>query len=132
VHNARDLIQTVQWQFGIGVDKPKDLPVGRIRPTIHLPSTAALGLHKSITKVGSKLSCAVGASTIGDDNFGSRRSLAQMLKERAYQRCLIKNWNDDRELHSHRFFKSLSTGFAWAFARKFGFEWNKVFSSCVF
>jgi len=132
VHNARDLIQTVQWQFGIGVDKPKDLPVGRIRPTIHLPSTAALGLHKSITKVGSKLSCAVGASTIGDDNFGSRRSLAQMLKERAYQRCLIKNWNDDRELHSHRFFKSLSTGFAWLLPGNLGLNGIKCFRHASF
>jgi len=36
-----------------------------------------------------------------------------MLKKRAYQRRLIKNWNDDRELHSNRFLKLLSTGFAW-------------------
>jgi len=100
-----------------------------------LIGTAALTLDKSIAKVGSELSCAVGASTIGDNNFGSRRSLAQMLKKRAYQRCLIKNWNDDRELHSNRFFKSLSSGESsarMAVPGNFGFEWNKVFPSCVF
>src|SRR5207245_4480195 len=98
MHDARDLIQTLQRQFGIGVNEPKDLAARGACARLHLVGTAALGLHKSITQVGSELSGTISASTIGDDNFGSRRSLAQMLQERAYQRCLIQNLHDDREL----------------------------------
>ncbi len=83
-----------------------------IRPAIHLVGTAALALNKSIAKVGSALSGAICASAIGDDNFGSRRSLAQMREKSPYQRRLIKNRYNNRNLHSNRFFKSLSTGFA--------------------
>jgi len=97
-----------------------------------LPGTAALALNKSIAKVGGEMSGAIGASTIGDNNFGSRRSLAQMLKKRAYQRCLIKNWNDDRELHSDRFFKSLSTGFAWLLPGNLGLNGIKCFRHASF
>src|SRR5712664_1509585 len=101
-----------------------------VRPAIHLVGTAALALNKSIAKVGSELSGAIGASTIGNDNFSSRRSLAQMREKSPYQRCLIKNRNNDRKLHSNRFFKSLLVA-SRGFARNFGFEWNKVFPSCL-
>ena len=113
VHDARDLIQTLQWHFDIRVDKPKDLPVRGVRPGIHLPGTTPLALNEPIAEACREISRPIDASTVGDNNFGSRRSLAQMLKKRAYQGCLVKNWNDDRELHSNRFFKSPSTGFAW-------------------
>jgi hypothetical protein len=85
------------------VNEPKDLPVRGVRPTIHLVGTAALTLNKSIAKVGSEFSGAIGASTVGDDNFGSRRSLAQMREKSPYQRRLIKNRNNNRNLHSSAF-----------------------------
>ncbi len=113
VHDARDLIQTLHWHLDIRVDKPKDLPARGVRSCIHLVGTTQLALNEAIAETCSEVSRAIGASAIGDNNFGSRRSLAQMLKKRAYQGCLVKNWNDDRELHSNRFFKSPSTGFAW-------------------
>ncbi len=84
-----------------------------VRPGIHLRSPTPLALNKLVAMTCSEFSGAIGASAIGDNNFGSGRSLAQMLKKRAYQGCLVKNWNDDRELHSNRFFKSPSTGFVW-------------------
>ena len=101
-----------------------------VRPAIHLVGTAALALNKSIAKVGSELSGAIGASTIGNDNFSSRRSLAQMREKSPYQRCLIKNRNNYRKLHSNRFFKS--EGLRAALLGNFRFEWNKVFPSCLF
>src|SRR5438128_2522526 len=113
LHDARDLIQTLQWHFDIRVDKPKDLPVRGVCPGIHLRSPTPLALNKPIAMICSEFSGAIRTSAIGDNNFGSRRSLAQMLKKRAYQGFLVKNRNDDRELHSNRFFKSPSTGFAW-------------------
>src|SRR5437879_324027 len=99
LHDARDLIQTLQWHFDIRVDKPKDLPVRSVCPSIHLRSPTPLALNKSIAKVGSELSGAVDASAVGDDNFGSGRSLAQVSEKSSYQRCLINDRNNDRKLH---------------------------------
>ncbi len=42
---------------------------------------------------------AIGACTIGDNDFGSGRPLAQMGEKWLYQRRLIKNWNNNRDLH---------------------------------
>ena len=81
IHDAPDLIQTLQWQFRIDMDKPKDLPARGARAGIHLDGTAALALDKAITKSGRELICAIGASAIRDNNFSSGRSLAQMLKK---------------------------------------------------
>ncbi len=94
-HDARDLIQTLQWHFDIRVDKPKDLPVRGVCPSIHLRSTTPLALNKLVAKTHSEPSRAIDASAIGDNNFGSGRSFAQMLKKRAYQRCLVENRNND-------------------------------------
>jgi hypothetical protein len=77
--------------------------VRRVRPAIHLPGTTALALNKSIAKVGSEISRAIGASAIGDDDFDSRRSLTQMREKSLYQRRLIKNRNNDGNLHSSIF-----------------------------
>jgi hypothetical protein len=76
LHDARDLIQTLQWQFGIGVDKPKDVPARGLRPGIHLRCPAALALDNLIAKSSRERICAIGASTIGHNNFRSWRSLA--------------------------------------------------------
>jgi len=131
LHDARDLIQTLQWHFDIRVDKPKDLPVRGVCPSIHLRSPTPLALNKPIAMTCSEVSGVIRTSAIGDNNFGSGRSLAQMLKKRAYQRCLVENRNNDRELHSNRFFKS-PYRLRVALLGNFGFEWNKVFPSCVF
>ena len=103
IHDARDLIQTLQWQSSIDMDKPKDVSVRSARAGIHLPGTTAIALDNLITKSGSKPICAIGASTVCDNDLSFRRSLAQMLKERSYQRRLIEYRDDDRELHSNDF-----------------------------
>ena len=103
IHDARDLIQTLQWQSGIDMDKPKDLPARGERAGIHLPGTTAIALDKPITKSGSEPICAIGASAVCNNDLRFRRSLAQVLKKWSYQRRLVKNRDDDRDLHSNAF-----------------------------
>jgi hypothetical protein len=103
IDDAPDLIQALEWQSSIDMDKPKDLPARGARAGIHLPATAALALDKLLTESGSESICAIGASAVCNDDLRFRRSLAQMLKERSYQRRLIEYRDDDRELHSNDF-----------------------------
>jgi hypothetical protein len=95
LHDARNLIQTLQWQFGIGVEEPKDFPARGVRSCIHLVGTTSLALNKLIAETCSEVSRAIGTFTIGDDNLGSRRSLAQVREKSPYQRRLIENRNND-------------------------------------
>ena len=103
VHDVRDLIQTFQWQSGIDMDKPNDLPARGERAGIHLPGTTGLALDKPITKSGSEPICAIGASAVRDNDLRSGRSLVKMLKKWPYQQRLIKDRNDDRDLNSNAF-----------------------------
>ena len=103
VHDVRDLIQTFQWQPGIDMDKPKDLPARGERAGIHLPGTTAIALDQPITKSGGEPIRAVGTSAVGDNDLGFWRSLAKMLKKRVYQRRLVKNRDDDRDLRPNAF-----------------------------
>jgi hypothetical protein len=100
LHNARDLIQRLQWQFGIGVDEPKNLPVRGLRPSIHLDGPTPSALHKLITKSPRKISRAIGTFTVGNYDLGFGRSLAQTSEKRPYQRRLVENRNDNRYFHS--------------------------------
>ena len=95
LHDARNLIQALQWQFNIGVEEPKDFPARGVRSCIHLRGTTSLALNKLIAEAYSKVSRAIGASTIGDNDFGSRRSFAQVREKSPYQRRLIENRNND-------------------------------------
>jgi len=95
LHDARNLIQTLQWQFSIGVEEPKDFPARGVRSRIHLVGTTPLALNKLIAETCSEVSRAIGASTIGDNDFGSRRSLAQVREKSPYQWRLIENRNND-------------------------------------
>jgi hypothetical protein len=81
IHDAPDLIQTLQWQSGIDMNKPKDLPARSTRAGVHLPGTTAPALNEPITKSGGESICAIGASAVRDNNLGFCRSLAEMLKK---------------------------------------------------
>jgi hypothetical protein len=93
----------LRWQLAIDMDKPKDLPARAARAGIHLPGTTASALDKLITKSGSEPIGAIGAAAVCNNNLRFRRSLAQMLKKRSYQRRLIEYRNNDGELHSNDF-----------------------------
>jgi hypothetical protein len=103
VHDVRDLIQTFQWQSGIDMDKPKDLPARGERAGIHLPGTPAIALDQPITKSGGQSTCAVGTSAVRDNDLGFWRSLAKMLKKSSYQSRLVKNRDDDRDPRPNAF-----------------------------
>jgi hypothetical protein len=64
-----------------------------------LRSPTPLALNKPIAMTCSEFSGAIRTSAIGDNNFGSERSLAQVSEKSSYQRCLIKDRNNDRKLH---------------------------------
>ncbi len=87
------------------MDKPKDFPACGARAGIHLPATTAIARDKLITKAESEPICAIGASAVCNDDLRFRRSLAQMLKKRSYQRRFVEYRDNDRELHSERFYK---------------------------
>jgi hypothetical protein len=101
IHDARDLIQRLQWKCRVDMDKPEDLPARSARAGIHLPATAAIALDETITKSGGEPICAIGASTICDNDLRFRRSLVQVLKEWSYQRRFVKNRDNDRDLRSN-------------------------------
>ncbi len=105
IHDARDLIQTLQWQSSVDMDKPKDVSARSARTDIHLPTTTAIALNKVITKSGSEPICAIGASAVCNDDLRSGRSLSQMLKEWPYQRRLVQYRDNDRDLRSNTFFQ---------------------------
>jgi hypothetical protein len=110
IHDAPNLIQTPSRNFGIDMNKPKDITVGDTRAGVHLPGTTAIALDNLITKSGSEPICAIGASTVCNNVLSFRRSLAQVLKKRSYQRRFVEYRNNDRNLHSSRFTKLSSGG----------------------
>src|SRR5436309_8917347 len=81
IHEALDLSQTSLRDFGIDVDKPKDVTVRGTSGKIHLYRSIALAYDNLIAKAPRQINRAVIASTICDDNFSARRSLAQLLKK---------------------------------------------------
>ncbi|HZA38208.1 MAG TPA: hypothetical protein VE486_03625, partial [Candidatus Baltobacteraceae bacterium] len=98
IHDARDLIQTLQWQLSIDMDKPKDLPSRGMRAGVHLFETTGNTLDQPITKSGSEPSCPIGASPVRDNNLGFWRSPAEMLKKWSYQSRLVEYRDNDRDL----------------------------------
>jgi len=105
IHYAPDLIQTSQWQFSIDMDEPKNLTARSACTGIHLYGPIRLASNKLIAKARGEVDRAIGASAIRDNNLGSGRSLAQVLEKWPYQQRLIKNRNNDRELHSNAFLR---------------------------
>jgi hypothetical protein len=82
------------------VHKPKDVAARGACAKVHLRRPIALAHYNLVAKPSREIRRPIRASAIRDNNFGSRRSLAKMLKKRAYQLRLIVDWNDNGELHS--------------------------------
>ena len=99
-YDTVNLIQTPPWNLGVCVQEPENIAAGRARPGVHLFRTAALvAPDKVIAQPRRKLIRAVGARAIDHNDFRSTRSLAEMLEKRAYQRRLVKDRNNNRDLH---------------------------------
>jgi hypothetical protein len=99
-HYPPNLIQRFQRHFGIGMQEPQNIATGGIGSDIHLFRTAALAAPDNlIAEALRQLVGAVSARAIDDNNFRPAGSLAQVRKKRAYQRRLIKDRNNNRDLH---------------------------------
>jgi hypothetical protein len=100
IHDMLDLIQTSLRDFGVDMQKPKDVANRSVHAGVHLYGPIALASNKLIAKARGEISGAVTTSAVHDNNLSSRRSLAQMPKKWPYQRSFAKNRNDDRDLCS--------------------------------
>ena len=99
-HYAPNLIQRFQRHFGVGVQKPENIAACGISSDVHLPRTAALAASDNlIAEALRQLIGAVSARAIDDNNFRPTGSLAQIREKWAYQRRLIKDRNNNRDLH---------------------------------
>jgi hypothetical protein len=84
-HYPPNLIQRFQRHFGVGMQKPQNIPTCGIGSDVHLFSTAALAvLDNLIAKALRQAIRAVGARAIDDNNFRPTGSLAQIREKRAY------------------------------------------------
>ena len=99
-HYAPNLIQRFQRHFGVGVQKPENIAACGVGSGVHLFCTAALAASDNlIAEALRQLVGAVSAPAIDDNNFRPVRSLAQIREKRAYQRRLIKDRNNNGDLH---------------------------------
>jgi len=99
-HYPLNLIQRFQRHVGVGMQKPQNIAAGGIGSGVHLFRTAALAAPDNlIAEALRQLVGAVSARAIDDNNFRSAGSLAQIREKRAYQRRLIKDGNNNRNLH---------------------------------
>jgi len=85
IHEALDLSQTSVRDFGINMDKPKDVTVRGTRANIHLYCSIAFAYDNLIAKAARKISRVIGASAVGDNNLRFWRSVTQVLKKWAYE-----------------------------------------------
>jgi hypothetical protein len=99
IHDSLDLVQRSPWNFGINMDKPKDVAARSPRTSIHLSRPTTLTYNKLIAKAPCEVGRAVGASTVHDNDLRSSCPLTHVSKKRLYQRRLIDDWDDDRSLH---------------------------------
>jgi hypothetical protein len=99
-HYARNLIQRFQRDFSVCMQKPENIPACCFGSDVHLFGTTARSApDKLIAEALRKLAGAVGAPAVDENNLRPSRSLAQIRQKRAYQSRLIKNRNDNGNLH---------------------------------
>jgi hypothetical protein len=99
-HYPANLIQRFQRHFGIGMQKPQNIATCGTGSDVHLFRTAALAAPDNlIAETLRQLVGAVRARAIDDNNFRPTGSLAQVREKRAYQWRLIKDRNNNRDLH---------------------------------
>jgi hypothetical protein len=75
IHDALDLIQTSPRDLGINMDEPKDLAPRNLCSNVHLDCPTAIAPDELIAKAHTEISCVIGASAVGDNNFRFYRSV---------------------------------------------------------
>jgi hypothetical protein len=82
------------------MQKPENITACRVGAGIHLFRTAALAApDNSITEANRESFSAVSAHAVDDNNFGATGSFAQLREKPAYQPRLVKDRNNNRDLH---------------------------------
>jgi AraC-like DNA-binding protein len=95
-----NLIQRFQRHFGVCMQKPQNIAVCGIGSDIHLFCTATIAASDNlIAEAFRQLAGTVSARAVDDNNFRPTGAFAQVREKRAYQQCLIKDWNNNRDLH---------------------------------
>jgi len=103
IHDLLDLVQTSPRNFGIDMDKPKNVAMCGTCPSIHLHGPIGFTPDELIAKAHTEISCVIGASAVGDNNFRFCRSVPQMLKKWSYKYRLIKDRDNNRDLRLSTF-----------------------------
>ena len=76
IHDLLDLVQTAPRNFGVDMDKPKDVTMRGTRADIHLYRSIALAYDNLIAKAGCEINRAIVASTVGHNDLRFWRSLS--------------------------------------------------------
>jgi len=103
IHDLLDLVQTSPRNFGIDMDKPKNVAMCGTCPSVHLHCPIGFTPDELIAKAHTEISCVIGASAVGDNNFRFCRSVPQMLKKWSYKYRLIKDRDNNRDLRLSTF-----------------------------
>jgi hypothetical protein len=89
------------------VQEPQNIADRGVGTRIHLFGTTAFAAPDNlVAEVLRQPVCAISARAIDDNNFRPTRSLAQIQEKWAYQWRLIKDRNNNRDLH-RRFLSGL-------------------------
>jgi hypothetical protein len=95
-----NLIQRFERHFGVCMQKPQNIAARDISSGIHLFGTAAHAAPDDlIAKALRQPVSAISARTVDHNNFRPTCSLAQIREKWAYRGRLIKDWNNNRNLH---------------------------------
>ena len=82
------------------MQKPKNIAACSIGSEVHLFRTAALAAPDNLIAEAFRQPVgAVSARAIDNNNFRPTGSLAEIRQKRAYQRRLVKDRNNNRDLH---------------------------------
>jgi len=99
-HYPPNLIQRFQRHVGVCMQKPQNIAACGIGSNVHLFCTATMGASDNlIAEPLRQFVGTVSARAVDDNNFRPTGSLAQVREKRAYQRRLIKDRNNNRDLH---------------------------------
>jgi hypothetical protein len=99
-HYPPNLIQRFQRHIGVCMQKPQNIAVCVIGADVHLFCTATIAASDNlVAEAFRQLVGTVSARAVDDNNFRPTGAFAQVREKRAYQRRLIKDRNNNRDLH---------------------------------
>jgi hypothetical protein len=84
-HDALNLIQTAPGNFSINMEKPEDVAACHSGTGIHLHGPIRRAYNNLIAQTSRKISRAIVAPTICNNNLRDRRPVTQMPKKWAYK-----------------------------------------------